>query len=400
VVGGTRGGWLSLRNLLVVAQIALSLVVLVCGGLFVKSLARAQAIDPGFDTENIITMSIDPGLLGYTEEQGKQFYGELMRRIEALPEVKSASSAQLLHLGDSSSSTGPIIIEGHAPPPPGEGLNVFLSVVGTKHFETLGIPLVQGRDFNERDRAGTTPVVIINETMARQFFSGENPIGKRFYVGDTSNTPREIIGIARDAKYRTLGENPRRYMYLPHEQNYSSGMTLLVRTRGKSVGIAERVRAEVNALDARMPVVDIKTMEEHMKWALWGPRTAATLAATLGLLALLLAAMGIFGVMSYTVAQRTREIGIRIALGAQPRDVLKLVTQKGMTLTLVGICLGLIGSYAVAGVLSSLLYGVSATDVTTFGTVSLLLVAVAFLANYIPARRATKVDPMTALRYE
>ncbi len=401
-VGGGRRGWRgwNLRSLLVVAQIALSLVVLVCGGLFVRSLRQTLKVDPGFQTENMITMSLATNLLGYTEEEGKRFYTELVRGVETLPEVRAATVSYPVPLGDSWSSSGPIIVEGQAPPAPGGGVYAGDTAVGIGFFETLGIPLVRGRDFTERDREGAPDVVIVNETMARRLFPGEDPIGKRFRLDEQSTRLREIVGVARDGKYRSLGEEPRSFMFLSHLQSYNSEMMLVVNTRGSLGNIAERVRGEVNKIDARMPIYNIKTMDEHIDFALWGPRTAATLAATFGVLALALAVLGLFGVMSYTVAQRTREIGIRIALGAKPHDVLRLVAKQGLRLTLVGVLLGLTAAFAATRVLGGLLYGVSATDPATFIGVALLLAVAALLACYIPARRATKVDPMVALRYE
>ena len=391
----------SLRSALVVAQVAMSLVVLICGGLFIRSLRHAQTINPGFDPDNVLVMTLDPSLLGYTEDEGRRFYAEVIRRIEALPDVESASAIHYMLLGDSGSSTGPVVLEGQEQPPPGSGTYIYYGIVTPGFFETLRIPLVDGRDFNERDMEGASDVIIINETAARRLFTGENPIGKHIRVGDASSPLREIIGIARDGKYRTLGEPPRSYMYVPQSQRYRPQMTIAVRARGQMTdGFADRVRREVNTLDNRLPVFDVKTMHEHLRYALWGPRTAATLASSFGLLGLLLAAMGIFGVMSYSVAQRTREIGIRMALGAQPRDVLRLVTREGMILTIIGIAIGLVAAFALTRLLSSLLYGVSPNDLVTFTVVALLLSAVAFLASYIPARRATKVDPTVALRYE
>ncbi len=400
VIPGAGRKLFNLRGALVVVQIALSVVVLICAGLFIKSLNHAHQINPGFEAENITLMSLNAGLLGYDGDEGTRFHAELLRRVEALPGVESASMASLLHLGDSTSSTGPIIIEGQAPPPPGEGLGILYSTVGAGYFKALGIPLVAGRDFTERDRAASAPVVIINETTARQLFPNENAIGKRFTIADPTRPYREIIGVARDAKYINLGERPRRYMYQPFAQYPTSGMTLIVRTRGAVPGIAQRISDEVQGLDSRVPIFGVKTMSEHLSFALSGPRTAAGLSIAVGLLALSLATLGLFGVMSYAVAQRTREIGIRLALGAQPRDVIKLFTRQGIRLALGGLGVGLAAAFTATHFLSGLLYDVSATDLATFLSVPLLLAAVAFLASYIPARRATKVDPMTALRYE
>jgi macrolide transport system ATP-binding/permease protein len=392
----------TLRNLLVISQIALSLVVLICGGLFIKSARNAQAIDPGFTTENAIALSVNPSLLGYTEEQGRQFYQQLVERVEALPGVRSASVSSLLPLGDSASSRGPVVAEGQeAPQSNGEGENILCNFVAPKHFETLQIPLMQGRDFSWRDRADAPGVIIVNETMARRLWPGEAAVGRRLRIGNKPDTPYlEVIGVAKDGKYRSLGENPRPYMYLPMLQNYRPGMTLLVRTSVDPQGVVGSIRQQVQALDSRLPVYDIKTLQEHMTYALWTTRMGAELSTTFGLLALLLAATGLYSVMAYSVSQRTREIGIRMALGAQRRDVLRLVTGQGMTLALAGVVTGLVVAFVATRILSSLLYGVSATDTVIFTGIPLLLTAVALVACYIPARKATKVDPMVALRYE
>ncbi|MGB7921789.1 MAG: ABC transporter permease [Pyrinomonadaceae bacterium] len=393
----------TMRNILVISQVALSLVVLVCGGLFIKSARNAQAIDPGFKTENALALSVNPSLLGYTDEQGKQFYERLVERVEALPGVRAASVSSLLPLGDSSSARGPVVAEGQEGPMTNNdgGANVLTNFVGPKHFETLQIPLMQGRDFSWRDRMDAPGVIIVNETMARRLWPGEDAVGKRVKISGEPDAPYlEVVGVAKDGKYRSLGENQRPYMYLPMLQNYRPGMTLLVRTEGDPKGIVSSIRQQVQTLDSRLPVYDIKTLKEHMTYALWTTRMGAELSTTFGLLALLLAATGLYSVMAYSVSQRTREIGIRMALGAQRRDVLRLVTGQGMTLALIGVALGLGAAFVVTRILSSLLYGVSATDTVIFIGIPSLLAAVALIACYIPARKATKVDPMVALRYE
>jgi predicted permease len=390
----------TLRNLLVISQVALSLVVLVCGALFIKSARNARALDPGFKTENVLAVSMNPSLLGYTDEQGKQFYRQLVERVEALPGVEAASVSSLLPLGDSASSRGPVVAEGQADPPPGVEGNMLCNFVGPKHFAALQIPLLDGRDFNWRDDARAPAVIIINETMAHLLWPGESAVGKRLRVGDEKSPYREVIGVAKDGKYRSLGENPKPYMYLPVLQSYRPELTLLVRTATDPNAMVSGVRHEVQALEPRLPIYAVKTMEEHMTYALWAIQMGASLSTAFGLLALLLAAAGLYSVMAYSVSQRTREIGIRMALGAQRGDVLKLIAGQGMTLALVGVLLGLAVSLVATRVLSSLLYGVSATDLVVFVLIPLLLAAVALLACYIPARRATKVDPMVALRYE
>jgi macrolide transport system ATP-binding/permease protein len=399
VKGGSRR--FNLRNGLVVFQFALSLVVLVCGGLFVRSMRHAQSIDPGFTTKNTVAMSLNPGLLGYTDAQSRQFYQQLTERVRALPGVQAASIVEWLPLGDSSNSRGPLLKEGEPEPEPGkERGGSFINVVGQKYFETLQIPLLDGRDFDGRDREDTTPVIIVNETLARRLWPGESAIGKRFRIGRTGSPFREVVGVAKDGKYRMLGENPRSMMYLPHSQDPESGMMLMVRTANDARSIVSSVRVEVRSLDQMLPVHDVKTIEEHMSYPLMWVRMGATLATAFGLLALALAATGIYSVIAYSVTQRTKEIGIRMALGAERRDVLKMIASQGMALAVFGMVAGLVLAFVLTRILSSLLYGVGATDFVTFTVVSSLLLVVALLACYIPARRATKIDPIKALRHE
>jgi predicted permease len=395
---GTRR--LTLRNALVVAQVALSLVVLVVGGLLVKSFWRAQGLDPGFQTERGLALSVNPGLLGYSEAEGKQFIRQLVERVEALPGVERASVARYLPLGDSSSTTGPVVADGQPAPPPGEGLSVLYNTVSPGHFDTLQTPLVAGRDFNDGDRADGQRVVVINQAMADRLWPNESAVGKILRVGGPEGRPREVVGVAKTGRYRTLGESPRPAMWLNVNQSYDSSMMLLVRTSGDPREMVKAVRGEVQALDSRLPVYGVRTFREHMTWALWGTRMAATLSLAVGLLALFLAATGLYGVMAYTVSRRTREIGIRMALGAQAGHVLRLVAGQGMALAGIGVALGLAAAFAATRVLSSLLFGVSSTDLATFAVISALLAAVALLACYVPARRATKIDPLEALRYE
>ncbi len=397
----------NLRNALVVTQVAVSMIVLVCAGLLLRSLRNVQATDPGFETDNLISMALSPGLLDYTPDECKRFYAELARRVESLPGVRAASVTDTLQLSDSASSTGPLILEGQSPPPPNQGMMIGYLAVGPKYFETAGTQIALGREFTERDDDDAPKVVIINQELARRLFGGERQaLGRRFRLGDLSSPLLEIAGVAKDGKYRNLYEDPRPYMFLPQMQRQSranlSVAYLLASANSASdlKTVVESMRRASLSLDGRVPVMDVKMADQHLSWAYWGPRLGAGLAAGFGLLALLLGTMGLYSVMSYAVSRRVREIGIRMALGARRADVLRLVIRQGMTLALIGVALGVGAALVLSRVLSTLLLGVSATDPLTFIAVSLLLAGVALVACWIPARRATKVDPMVALKYE
>ncbi|MGH9944447.1 MAG: ABC transporter permease [Pyrinomonadaceae bacterium] len=391
---------LTLRNALVVAQVALSLVVLVCGGLLVKSFYRAQEIDPGFKVENGLALNLNPGLLGYDEERGKNFFRELRERVEALPGVESAGFGNYLPLADGSSSTGPVWAEGQPQPASGEGMSTLYTTVSPGYFETLGISVVRGREFDQTDQKEAPRAVVVNAELAARLWPGDpDPVGKRLFVG-SAERPRVVVGVARNALYRTLGEAPSPMLYQSINQRYDSSTTLVIRTAGEPEASVKALRQEIAALDRGLPVASVRTLRQHMTWALWGTRMAVSLALAFGLLALALAATGLYSVMAYAVVQRTHEIGIRMALGAQGRDVIRLIAGQGMAVAFVGVLFGLAAAYAVTRVLSSILYGVSATDAVTFAAISALLFGVALVACYIPARRATKVDPMIALRHE
>jgi putative ABC transport system permease protein len=396
-----RRRW-NLRSALVVAQVTISLVVLICAGLFIRSLGQVHKTDPGFRTENLVTMIINLDLLSYDQEAIRRFFPELQRRIEAQPGVRRAALASERPLSDTRSSRGPIVKEGESDPPPNQGVSSDCSLVTPKYFDTMQTPLLLGRDFTDRDDAEAPPVVIVNQEFARRFHGSEHTaMGKRFRFAQ--GTPlMEIIGIAKDGLYGSLYEDRQPYMFLPVAQHPRAKMTLLVsaQSAGALPAVTESARREIAQLDARLPVFGVMLAEENLALTYWGPRVAAGMATTFGVLALVLATIGLYSVMTYTVSQRTHEIGIRLALGATVRDVLRLIVGQGMRMVLVGIVLGLAGALALTRVLASLLLGVGTTDSVTFVGVAVLLAAVAFLACYLPARRATKVDPMVALRYE
>lgn len=399
----------SLRNSLVVAQVALSLVLLIGAGLFLRSLNIAQAIDPGFDAGKILNAQLNINLLRYTRTQGQEFYRQVVERVEALPGVESASLARIVPM-TGGGRTSSLLLEGQQPPDrvrssEGTGLQdnpntVNSNVVGLKYFQTMGIPLLRGRDFSAQDTEGALLAVIVNEAFARRHFDGDEVIGKRVSFRGAQGPWSEIVGVVRASKYRTLGEAPRPTAYVPLAQNHETGMALHVRTIGDPASVAGSVRHVVQGIDQNLPVTNLQPMNEVLGGSLFAARMGALLLAIFGLLALLLAAVGLYGVMSYTVSRRTREIGIRMALGAQTGNVLRLVLKEGMMLVAGGVAGGLIVAAAVTRLLASFLYGVSPLDAVTFVGIPLMLGLVALLATYLPARRATKVDPMIALRYE
>ncbi|MGH9902805.1 MAG: FtsX-like permease family protein, partial [Pyrinomonadaceae bacterium] len=373
--------------------------------LLLRSLRNAQATDPGFDPRSAFAMDFDLDLKGLSEEQGKRFYATMVERVGALPGVRSAALANRAPLDISTPTIG-VSVEGHSPPPGRDTIPVSFYRVSPDYFRTTAVALMSGRELTERDVKDSPGVVVINETMARRFWPGEEPVGKSFRMPDEGAKDGgagrivEVVGVARDAKYRTLGEDPTPHMYLPFLQSYEAAMTLLVRTEGDERRLMGAVRGELLKLDKDPQGFFARTLEEHVGVAKAPGRVAAALFGLFGLLALVLAAIGVYGVTAYSVSRRTREIGVRMALGAREGDVMKLVLGRGMLVCLTGVGTGLIAALALTRFLSGLLLGVSTTDPLTFVAVPALLTVVALLACYIPARRATKVDPMVALRYE
>ncbi|PYS88843.1 MAG: permease [Acidobacteria bacterium] len=402
----------SLRNLLVVAQVALSLVLLISAGLFLRSLQQAQRIDPGFEPEHVLSMPLNINLLRYTKAQGQEFYRQVLERVATLPGVESATLTRTPPLsGVSRQST--VLIAGQGGPDRtnssestgtgSEDVNnnsTLTSPVGLNYFRTLNIPLLRGRDFNGQDRADTPGVVIINETFAKRYFPNQDPLGGRVSLNGAQGPWLEVVGLARDSKYLTLGEVPAPFLYQPLTQRHESGMVLLVRTSGDPANYIATLRREVHALEPNLPLTTVRPMTELLSLSLFPARMGAVLLGGFGLLALILASVGLYGVMAYSVSRRTREIGIRMALGAQSGDVLRLVLREAMTLVAVGILLGLIAAFAVTRLLAGFLYGISPTDPWAFIGIVILLAAVALIASLVPARRAAKIDPMVAFRYE
>jgi predicted permease len=390
----------TLRNSLVVAQVALSLMVLVCGGLFIKSFRRAQTMDPGFSNPNGLIVTLSPQLVGYDNEQTRNFYKRLVERTRNLPGVETAGMARLLPLGDSSNSNGPVLKEGETLPRGSSGRTIMTNVIGPGYFQAMQIPLVEGRDFDDRDQPKTQSVIVINQRMAEMLWPGESAIGKRVFIGSENRDALEVVGVVKTGKYRSLAEEPRPFIYYSMTQFRPGNMALVVRGNVDPRGLVGAIRGQVQALDRTVPISAVKTMNDHLTYALWAPNMAASFSLAFGVLAVLLSAVGLYSVMAYVVSQRTREVGIRMALGAERSHVMKMITKQGMWLAGVGVVIGLLLALALVRVLSALLIGVSGYDVTIFVVVPLLLAAVALIACYLPARRATKVDPLIALRYE
>jgi predicted permease len=405
-----RARTFSLGNILVVTQVSLSLMLLIAAGLFLRSLHRAQAIDPGFDAEKIVTVPLNINLLRYTKSRGREFYRQIIERVEGIAGVESASLARIVAIGGGSSVRS-LLIEGRSGSDnqfrsEGAGVagadanSVNSNVIGQKYFQTMGIGLLRGRDFNSRDTEDGPRVVIVNDAFVRRHFPGEEVLGRRLSFNGPAGPWQEIVGVVRDSKYLTLGEESTPVVYLSLQQNHETGMALHVRASGDPSSITASVRREVQSLERNLPVANPTLLRESLNNSLYAARMGALLLGVFGSLALVLAAVGLYGVMSFSVSRRTRELGIRMALGARAADVFRMVLRQGMTLVLLGIAVGLVASTLMTRLLQSFLYGISTTDALTFASVPMMLALVAFLACYIPARRATKVDPLVALRYE
>jgi putative ABC transport system permease protein len=392
-----------IRALLVMGEVAVSFVLLIGAGLLINSFLHLRTLDPGFRTDHLLTAKIELSELKYPDKEHRvPFYNELLRHVSALPGVESAAVASNLpftYNGDSMA----IAIEGQADPPPDQRLDVVYRAVGPGYFSTMGIKMVQGRDFNEQDKSDSVQTVVISEKTARHYWPGENAIGKRLKPGiTTSEGPwREVIGIVKDTRQNDFIAPPKMQMYVVHSQiNFVVPNALVIRTSIDPLSLATSVRNAVWAIDKDQPVSNIRSMDEIVSRAVARQRFSTMLLGIFASLALVLAAVGIYGVMSYSVAQRTREIGIRMALGAQRSDVLKMAVGQGLKLVLIGIVIGLGAAFVLTRVMASLLFGVSATDPVTFVTISFVLMIVAALASYIPALRAARIDPMVALRYQ
>ena len=402
--GGRMGGGSShnrVRSMMMVSEVALSFVLLVGAGLLIKSFIRLREVSPGFNSANVLSVRVSLPSAKFPKGQPRvQMLRQVVEHIRSLPGVQSAGAVLSLPLGGDTFNVGRSYIREGRPATPEESANAAYLAATPDYFHAVQIPLVAGRAFTDQDTEQTPKVVIVNESMARQLWPGESPVGKRITIWRDETFPREIVGVVGDTK-PSLDAEAGSQMYVPYAQDSNwSGMSLVIRTNGDPAASTAAVRSEIRSLDKGIPVFNVKTMDEVLSLSVGPRRTPMLLLSAFAGVALLLAMIGIYGVTAYHVTQRTQEIGIRMALGAQMRDVVSLVLKGGMTLAFIGIGLGLVGSFALTRLMSSLLFGVQPTDLGTFALVSASLLVTALIACYLPARKATKVDPLVALRYE
>jgi predicted permease len=396
------GGGHRLRNILVVAQVAGSIVLLIAAGLFTRSLQRAQQMDLGFNPAHVLNITMDPHEAGYNAAQGKEFYKNLLLRVRALPGVQSASLAFSFPTGQFMDNDA-VYVEGHVLRPGEAPPTIIVNHVSPGYFATMQIVLLRGRAFLDSDTEKAPSVAVINQTMAHELWPNEDALGRRFRMNSGSGPLVEVVGIARDSKYQNLFAKSIPYLYLPLAQSYVSIETLQVRTVGEPESMVRSVEEQVHSLAPGLPVFGAESMEQALNGGFAGfyvLHLAAYLAAALGMLGLILALVGVYGVISYSTSRRTHEIGIRMALGARPGDIWRIVFRQGLAIVLLGALIGILAALGLTRAMASFLYGVNAHDPLTYLAVTFLISAVTLLACYIPARRATKVDPMEALRYE
>jgi putative ABC transport system permease protein len=406
VITSRRGRRFDLKRALVVIEVALSVVLLIGAGLFVRSLRAIQAIDPGIAASELIAAPININLLRYTKAQGQTFYRQLVDRLEQMPGVASASVTRIALLAGGRRMTG-VRIEGRPQPEgvqPGTlalGRNASsANVVGPGYFDTVGVPVIAGRDFNDGDLEDHPLVAIVNETFARQFFPNDHPIGKRFSTGfrNAAGEWTEIVGVARDSKYAELIEAAIPMVYMPLSQRHESGTTLYVRATLPAASLIPQIRGEIQRLEPNLPLPEIQTVSQAIRAQLYPRRLGANLLAGFGGLALVLASLGVYGVLAYSISRRRHELGVRMAIGADRRTIFGLVIREGLTLVAIGVSIGLIASANLTQLLGSFLVGVKTRDSLTFVAVPIILAIVAVAACCLPARRATRLDPASVLR--
>lgn len=400
--GGRTTGGAARRffmNALVVSQVAFSLALLVSAGLLVRSLQKAEQADLGFRPDNLLLVSVDLGLQGYEKGRGERFYEQLVQRVGALPGVQSASLAQMYPFSVRGTTSVNVYRADAARRE--EGIRIFSNTVGEGYFRTVGAPLVRGREFTAEDRAGAPKKAVINETLARRLWPGQEAVGQKLKLTESSGELIEVVGVAKDGKYLSPMESPRSFIYQPLAQNYRSGVTLHVRTSTDPSGVAPAVRGVVRDLDPHLPAFDVVTMATHLRdgLAFMPLRLGATFAGVFGLLSLAMSIIGVYGIISYSVSQRMHEVGLRMAMGARRGDIFRMVIGRALRLVAVGLVLGLAAAFGLSRLLGGLLYGVSGFDPLTYGGAVVVLLGVTLLASCLPARRATRVDPMDVLRH-
>ena len=397
---GASEGHHRFRNALVVAQVAVSLLLLACAGFFIRSLQNSAHVDMGFRVDHTLMLNVDLGLQGYSEERGQQFYKQVAERVKALPGVRNAAIASYIPMGYDASLVN-VFPDGQVVDEKSKIETAFYDIADPQYFRTTGVPVIEGREFTEADTASAPKVAIVNDTFAKKIWPGQDPVGKIFRT-EKSGPPIQVVGLTHTGKYLFLYESPQLYAYFPVAQKYFSGATLFVYSAGDPGQLVSAVREQISQLDGSLPVYDIITMDDHVRYGkpLLPARLGAMLVGAFGLLGLILASVGVYGVISYSVSQRTQEIGIRTALGAQRSNVLAMVLRQGMSMALIGTAVGIVLAFLLFRGLRTVLYGVQSTDLATLAAVSALLLTVAFFASYVPALRATKVDPVVALRNE
>jgi predicted permease len=395
----SRSRRLTLRNVSVVAQVTLSLVLLIVAGLFLRALRTASSIDPGFDARRLLSARLYLAKPEFNQATGVALYRRVLDRARTLPGVRNATLSYASPMLTMSECIAPEKVS--ASP---ESSTVGANIIGPNYFSTFDIPLVRGREFTSSDNSSTHPVVIVNETLAHRYWPGQNPVGNRIRVGDRCDqglgTLAEIVGVAKDAQYASLDTVVRPYVFYPFEQHFVGYVALVIQTEYNPAGLASALRKELRGVDGRLRIYDIDALSDQMDKSLWQARWEASLLGAFGILAVLIASVGLYGVIAYAAKRRTREFGVRMALGAQRRDVLRLVTGDALTITLAGVGLGLLISLASTNLLRGFLYGLSPTDAATYAGAALLWTAVSLVASCVPAYRATRVDPSIALREE
>ena len=398
--GSSAGSHNRVRNALVVAQVAVSLLLLAGAGFFIRSFENSAHTDMGFRVDHILRASVDLRLQNYSEQRGQQFYEQLRDRVKARAGVRDAAFTANIPMGYDI-GTENIFPEGQGASNKSQTEIAFADYVQPEYFRTFGVPLVEGREFTRQDTAGAPRVAIVNEAFSKKFWPGQDPVGKTFQT-ERDGPKVQVVGVTRTGKYLFLYESPTPYAYFPLAQRYQSRATLLVYTDGDPLRLVEPIREEVGQLDSTLPLFDVSTMDAHVRYGkpLLPARLGAMLVGAFGLLGLILASVGVYGVISYSVSQRTQELGIRSALGARPGNVIAMVLRQGLSLSLIGMAIGATLAFLMLRALRFVLYGVGATDLPTVAAVSLMLLFVAFVASYIPALRATRIDPVIALRHE